>query len=150
MLTASLILASVLGQAPAAAEPAKPAKAATATKAAAPKVLSPEEKAIQQATLRVTEARAAYQKPGLSPKEKARRKKAVLRAEEYARSVRSSVNDKTMQQQQAAYIEKMMPIWQEQQRLNAQFSIEAARAAALQQMANTPAPQPVQIPSSPY
>jgi hypothetical protein len=144
MMTTSLILASILGQAPApapapdAAPAPAPATASTQpVKPAAPKVLSPDEKAIEQASLRVSEARAAYQQKGLSPKEKARRKKTMLRAEANARAVRDSIVDKSARQQQTAYIDKMMPIWLEQQRQNAQFSIEAAKAQALQQMANT-------------
>jgi hypothetical protein len=141
-MTASLILASILGQAPAPAPaplptPAPSSASAQPVKPAAPRVLSPDEKAIEQASLRVTEARAAYQEKGLSPKEKARRKKTMLRAEANARAVRDSIADKSMRQQQTAYIDKMMPIWLEQQRQNAQFSIEAAKAQALQQMANT-------------
>jgi hypothetical protein len=145
-MTVSLILASILGQAPASASAPAPAPAPAPTaasasaqpvKPAAPKVLTPDEKAIEQASLRVTEARAAYQEKGISPKEKARRKKAVLRAEANARAVRDSIADKSVRQQQAAYIDKMMPVWLEQQRQNAQFSIEAAKAQALQQMANT-------------
>jgi hypothetical protein len=67
-------------------------------------------------------------------------KKQVEKKKEAAQKRRAQRNnraalDHQVQKEQQAYIERMMPIWQAQQRANAAFSIEAARAQALQAMA---------------
>jgi hypothetical protein len=95
------------------------------------------EKAVSQATSKVEAIRAELTKPGLSLQTKNKLRKALRSAEVRAREARAAAQFQQFQKEQQAYVDKMMPIWLEQQRQNAQFNIEAAKARALQQMAIT-------------
>lgn len=109
----------------------------TQAQTAPPKpVLSPEQQALSLANEKVAALRTQL-KANPKPKEKSKLKKALTHAESRAREAREYAALSQLQQEQAAYVAKMMPIWQEQQRQNVQFSIEAAKASAMQSMAAT-------------
>jgi hypothetical protein len=111
--------------------------------AVAPKrvTLSPEERAISaaigQTAGRVEAIRQELAQPGLAPSKKLKLKKALLHAEARAREARQQAIEYQMHKDQQAFVTKMMPLWLEQQRLDAHFNIEAAKARAFQQIANT-------------
>jgi hypothetical protein len=72
--------------------------------------------------------RAADLKRQVEKKKEAAQKKRVQRNQRAALEHQAKL-------EQQAYVEKMMPIWQAQQRANAEFSIEVAKTRALQEMA---------------
>jgi hypothetical protein len=132
-LTTAIILCA-LGQNP--APNPQPALAATPAAAPAPPPTAAE-LAVSQAASKVEAIRTELAKPGLSLQTKNKLKKALLRAEARAREARADAQFQQVQKERQAYVDKMMPLWLEQQRQNAQFNIEAAKARALQQMAIT-------------
>ena len=128
--------------APAQTQPPAPATAGSAPTSTAPApapapVLSPAERAVKETAARVFALRAELKKPGLPAVQKSKLKKQLVRAEARAREARDAAYGKQLQAEQQAYVDKMMPIWQKQAELNAKFSIEAAKARAFQQMAET-------------
>jgi hypothetical protein len=138
-MTFPLLLALTLStQAPAQPQPPATAPAGSAPTATAPApALSPAERAVKETAARVFALRAELKKPGLSAAQKSKLKKQLVHAEARAREARDAAYGKQLQAEQQAYVDKMMPIWQKQAELNAQFSIEAAKARAFQQMAET-------------
>jgi hypothetical protein len=62
------------------------------------------------------------------------KKKEAAQKKKVQRNNRAAL-DHQLQKEQQAYVERMMPIWLAQQRADAAFSIEAAKAQALQGMA---------------
>ncbi len=110
------------------------APAAVQGKVKAP-VRSPEEMAKLKAQWKKeAEASKAKQK-ALAPQLKAERIAKAARKREQV--VQQQAYELQLQKDQQAYVEKMMPIWQRQQEMNVKFSIEAAKAQALQSMAAT-------------
>lgn len=102
-----------------------------------PVPVSAEQRAIAQTAAKVEALKAQLKAPGVTPRNKVKLKKALQSASARAREARDAAEQSYMQRQQQAYVDKMMPIWLEQQRQNAQFNIEAQKLAALQSMANT-------------
>lgn len=120
----TVILLTTLAQFPNAATSARPA-------------MSPAEQAVAQTSARVGAIRNALKEPGLSLQAKNKLRKQLMHAEARAREAREAAAFIQLQREQQAYIDKMMPIWQKQAEMNAKFSIAAAKAAALQKMADT-------------
>lgn len=139
MITPTLILLTAFSQVPSpslGSPSAQPSDTkAVAAQPAPPQ--TPEVQALQLASSKVADLRSSLKTPGLSLQKKNKLKKALMHAEARAREARAAAINQAVRMQEAAYVEKMLPVWLEQQRLNAQFSIEQAKARALQQMANT-------------
>jgi hypothetical protein len=133
MLVTFAILAALTQNPQPAGDGKLPAPSQGAT--AAPALQTSAERAAVLAAKRVGELRAALKQPGLKLQEKNKLKKQLLHAAARAREAFQLVQLQALQKEQQAYIDKMMPIWQRQQEMNALFSIEAAKAQALQQMA---------------
>jgi len=68
-------------------------------------------------------------------KRQVEKKKEAAQRKRAQRNNRAAL-DNQLQKEQQAFVERMMPIWLAQQRANASFSIEAAKAQALQGMAS--------------
>lgn len=137
MLTTLFVLA-VLAQNSQVTEETTQAQDPAQTKQAkaAPK-LTAAEQAVQETSAKVAAIQTALKEPGLPLKQKNKLKKALMHASARAREAREAAQREALEKAQQAYVEKMMPYWLEQQRQNAQFNLEAAKAQALQQMAIT-------------
>jgi hypothetical protein len=142
LITAVVLVALAQTPDPASAAPAAPkppSAAAPARRQGPPPTL--EEMAIANAIARtsakVAEVREALKAPGVTPRQRTKLKKDRLHAEARAREARQAAINYELRKEQDAYVAKMMPIWLEQQRQNAQMSIEMVKAQALQQMAIT-------------
>lgn len=120
---AAVVIAALIGQ-------TAPAKAVD--------LRTPSEKAADDAVAQVKAIRYELNtSTSLTVGAKKKMKKRLAYATNVARDAIQTVQNEKIQKEEQAYIDKMMPIWREQQRQNTQFSIEAAKAQALQQMAIT-------------
>jgi hypothetical protein len=129
----SVSVSSVSAQAP---KPAPPSTPSASTSAAPMPTPNPAERTVQQSAAKVFAIRAELAKKPPAA-QKAKLKKALMHAEARYREASEAAYNQQLQKEYQAYVDKMMPIWQKQAENNVRFSIEAAKAQALQQLAIT-------------